>query len=70
MFIYLQNVTNDDASGKLVERMYCLHLFHHSCLDDYMKKPPFTGMSNFCKKYFRAIPFYKCIGGKKFKKMK
>jgi len=26
-----------------VEWVYCGHVYHHKCLDDYMKAPPFTG---------------------------
>jgi len=33
------NPTADD----FVEWVYCKHVYHHSCLDIYMKTPPFTG---------------------------
>jgi len=33
---------NDDMH---VERIYCNHLYHLKCLLDYMKTPPFKGMS-------------------------
>ena len=26
-----------------MEKVYCGHLFHHKCLDVYMKTPPFDG---------------------------
>lgn len=29
--------------AKYAERLYCGHLFHHGCLDKFMKKPPFHG---------------------------
>ncbi|XP_031565078.1 uncharacterized protein LOC116300360 isoform X1 [Actinia tenebrosa] len=35
-------VTNP-KDAKFVERVYCSHLFHFTCLDEYMKTPPFTG---------------------------
>lgn len=28
-----------------IERVYCGHLFHHGCLDKFMKTPPFQGSS-------------------------
>lgn len=36
-------VVTDPEHGMYVERVYCDHLFHYSCLDKYMKTPPFTG---------------------------
>ena len=43
MWLVLQEVINDESHDQYVERMYCKHLFHHGCLDRYMKIPPFTG---------------------------
>lgn len=36
------NPTDEDAATS-VERVYCGHLYHHNCLDIYIKTPPFTG---------------------------
>lgn len=36
------NVT-DESADDFVEWIYCNHIYHHSCLDEYMKTPPFTG---------------------------
>jgi len=38
-----KNVINDHQHALFVERVYCNHLFHHGCLDGYLKTPPFTG---------------------------
>ncbi|XP_071791806.1 uncharacterized protein [Asterias amurensis] len=38
-----EHVVNEPMHGRHVEWMYCGHLFHHGCLDDYMTTPPFTG---------------------------
>ena len=27
-----------------IERVYCGHLFHHGCMDRYMKTPPFESL--------------------------
>jgi len=35
----------DENAEDFVEWVYCNHIYHHSCLDLYMKTPPFTGMS-------------------------
>ncbi|CAD5115812.1 unnamed protein product [Dimorphilus gyrociliatus] len=37
------DVVKDHQADQFVERVYCGHLFHHKCIDDYMKTPPFTG---------------------------
>ncbi|XP_033113874.1 uncharacterized protein LOC117114335 [Anneissia japonica] len=37
------HVVNDPQHGRHVEWVYCGHLFHHGCLSEYMKTPPFTG---------------------------
>jgi len=34
--------TNPNAD-MFVEWVYCKHVYHHKCLDDYMKAPPFDG---------------------------
>ena len=34
-------VDNNPSSPGFVERVYCSHLFHHGCLDKYLKTPPF-----------------------------
>lgn len=31
----------DETSSKHVDRLYCGHLFHTTCLIAYMRKPPF-----------------------------
>lgn len=36
-------VTQDIRHPKYVEYVYCSHIFHHSCLDRFMKTPPFVG---------------------------
>jgi len=36
-----KDVVKDEKHEKYVERLYCLHLYHHGCLSVYMKKPPF-----------------------------
>lgn len=38
-----QNVTQDIRNEMYVEYVYCSHIFHHKCLDQYMKTPPFKG---------------------------
>ncbi|XP_072015615.1 uncharacterized protein [Amphiura filiformis] len=38
-----EHVINDPKSGRHVEWMYCGHVYHHGCVDAYMKIPPFTG---------------------------
>ena len=37
-----KEVTRNPKSPKFVTRLYCNHIFHYKCLDDYMTKPPFT----------------------------
>jgi len=37
------DVVVDCHADLYVERVYCGHLFHHKCLDVYMKTPPFDG---------------------------
>ena len=39
----LQDKITDPYGEKHVERIYCGHIYHHKCLDDYMKTPPFAG---------------------------
>lgn len=39
----LQDVVTDPKHDLFVERVYCGHLFHHGCLNVYMKTPPFIG---------------------------
>lgn len=34
---------SDENDAISVERVYCGHLYHHSCLDTYIRTPPFTG---------------------------
>jgi len=36
-------VVTDSSADFYVEKVYCGHLFHHKCLDVYMKTPPFEG---------------------------
>jgi len=36
-------VTQDIRHPCYVEYVYCSHIFHHKCLDSYMKSPPFKG---------------------------
>ena len=36
-------VTQNIRHPQYVEYVYCSHVFHHSCLDCYMKTPPFKG---------------------------
>ncbi|XP_038065267.1 uncharacterized protein LOC119735578 [Patiria miniata] len=38
-----EHVVNNPMHGRHIEWMYCGHLFHHGCVDEYMKTPPFTG---------------------------
>ncbi|PIK51988.1 hypothetical protein BSL78_11136 [Apostichopus japonicus] len=38
-----KNVVNNAEHGRHVEWVYCGHIFHNGCLDEYMKLPPFTG---------------------------
>lgn len=38
-----KDVTQDIRNPKYVEYVYCSHIFHHKCLDTYMKTPPFKG---------------------------
>jgi len=33
----------EETNEKHIERVYCGHIFHNSCLDIYMKTPPFHG---------------------------
>lgn len=33
----------DEYADEFVEWIYCNHIYHHKCLDIYMKTPPFTG---------------------------
>lgn len=44
--LLLQDVVNDASSAMFVDRTFCQHLFHHGCLDKYMKTPPFAGGKN------------------------
>lgn len=37
------NVVNTAGADMFVERIYCTDLFHHKCMDVYMKTPPFQG---------------------------
>ncbi|XP_031565079.1 uncharacterized protein LOC116300360 isoform X2 [Actinia tenebrosa] len=39
----LKDCVTNPKDAKFVERVYCSHLFHFTCLDEYMKTPPFTG---------------------------
>ncbi|GLV35119.1 uncharacterized protein CBL_01733 [Carabus blaptoides fortunei] len=36
-----ENLIMDETSSKHVDRLYCGHLFHSTCLIAYMRKPPF-----------------------------
>ncbi|ELU12713.1 hypothetical protein CAPTEDRAFT_129847 [Capitella teleta] len=36
-------IITDPSDARFVERVYCKHLYHHNCLDKYMKTPPFIG---------------------------
>uniref|UniRef100_A0A914WI98 RING-type domain-containing protein n=1 Tax=Plectus sambesii TaxID=2011161 RepID=A0A914WI98_9BILA len=36
-------LTEDMEGDDFVERVYCGHIFHHRCIDKYMKTPPFKG---------------------------
>lgn len=36
-------LVKDPHADEFVERVYCGDLFHHKCLDNYMKTPPFIG---------------------------
>lgn len=38
-----EDVTQDIRGALYVEYVYCSHVFHHKCLDRYMKSPPFKG---------------------------
>lgn len=49
-----QNLGREDG----IERVYCGHLFHFSCLDKYMKTPPFGGT---CDVYVRGWGGGMCI---------
>lgn len=42
-YVLPQNPPEEVSKEKQVERVYCGHLYHHSCLAAYMKKPPFIG---------------------------
>ncbi|CAK8683370.1 uncharacterized protein LOC143450893 [Clavelina lepadiformis] len=36
-----KEIINNAKDAKYAERIYCGHLYHHGCLDKYMKTPPF-----------------------------
>jgi hypothetical protein len=38
-----QCVVGDENHPDYVYRIYCGHLYHRHCIEDYLKKPPFTG---------------------------
>lgn len=38
-----KDVVKNGEHANYVERIYCGHLYHHGCLDSYMKAPPFKG---------------------------
>uniref|UniRef100_A0A0A9Y6D9 E3 ubiquitin protein ligase RIN2 n=1 Tax=Lygus hesperus TaxID=30085 RepID=A0A0A9Y6D9_LYGHE len=38
-----ENIVTDENSEFHVERLYCNHLYHLSCLLDYLRTPPFQG---------------------------
>lgn len=38
-----ENCETNPNADMFVEWVYCKHIFHHKCLDDYMKTPPFDG---------------------------
>jgi len=38
-----ENCQSNPYADDFVEWVYCKHIYHHSCLDIYMKTPPFTG---------------------------
>ena len=38
-----QTIINDESDPHYVYRVYCGHMYHRSCLDAYMKTPPFAG---------------------------
>ncbi|XP_077870114.1 uncharacterized protein LOC100372397 [Saccoglossus kowalevskii] len=38
-----KSVVTVPSNDRYIERVYCCHLFHHGCLDTFMKTPPFTG---------------------------
>jgi len=38
-----EDVVKNGDHANYVERIYCGHLYHHGCLDTYMKTPPFKG---------------------------
>ena len=42
-FVSFQDIVCDPQHPKYVIRVYCGHLYHYSCLDTYMKTPPFQG---------------------------
>nr|XP_039253853.1 uncharacterized protein LOC120330929 isoform X1 [Styela clava] len=35
------DIIKDGKDDKYIERVYCGHLYHHGCMDAYMKTPPF-----------------------------
>lgn len=37
------NIVRDEADPKYTYRVLCGHMYHQSCLETYMKTPPFTG---------------------------
>eukprot|EP01135_Chromosphaera_perkinsii_P000360 Nk52_evm7s78 gene=Nk52_evmTU7s78 len=41
---YIENKEHD----KLIERVYCGHIYHHGCLDEYMNTPPFEKEGKLC----------------------
>ena len=48
-----------------MERTYCKHLFHYQCLDEYMKKPPFTGSFSILNSNFIDCAETECVAGGK-----
>ena len=41
-------LVDSKSYDKLIERVYCGHIYHHSCLDTYMNTPPFRKEGKLC----------------------
>ena len=46
--VLFQDIVTDESDAQFVYRVYCSHLYHRSCLEEYMKTPPFEGVCIYC----------------------
>ena len=57
--VLFQDIVTDESDAQFVYRVYCGHLYHRSCLEEYMKTPPFEGVCILCT-YMNCDVVYIC----------